>query len=328
MASIAGDAPVVRTRTIVDVDGLGAAITDDLATECVQLESKPFVAQHVVVTLPRMVVQFVGEDVAVARRIRVPDGKWLFLVPLVVTESARWNARRVAMNNLFVHAPGSECFAFDPAGTRFALISVAEGSDLAVCARTVLTDGIGECTLVAHSHDARALRRELDLVRAWASTVPGVDEIHHATAALDTAMRRAMKSQQYVYKSADHKGVVRRAEDFFRRHIGERVSTARLSSAARVSERQLRNAFYGVYAISPIRYLRLWQLHQARRALRSRVDRAVSVTDVATSHGFYELGRFAVEYKALFGESPSKTLGHRPWAASRVSAPSSSWVER
>ena len=33
-----------------------------------------------------------------------------------------------------------------------------------------------------------------------------------------------------------------------------------------------------------------------------------AVTRVATDHGFWELGRFSVAYRALFGESPSKSL--------------------
>jgi len=102
--------------------------------------------------------------------------------------------------------------------------------------------------------------------------------------------------------------VVRRAEQFFRRHVGESVSIAQLSNSAGVSERSLRNAFYHVCTTSPKRYLKLWQLHQVRRALRGGAGPPLSVTDVATLHGFFELGRFAGEYKALFGEAPSQTL--------------------
>jgi len=305
------EANVVITQTIVDIDGVGAAIADGLEAECVQLESRPFAAQHVVVTLPGLVVQFVREDVALARRIRVPDGKWLFLVPLDVSESVRWNARRVAANELFVHAPRSECYAFDPAGTSFALVTVSDRSALGTLARTALADSVGECTLVTGTRNAERLRRRLDRLRVATSALRNPEAIRGDIAdALNACLRQAIRCQQDMYVSAHRKHLVRRAEDFFRSHLGERVSTAQLSSAARVSERNLRNAFYDVYATSPMRYLRLWQLHQARRALRSPVHPA-SVTDIATSHGFHELGRFAGEYKALFGESPSKTLGYR-----------------
>jgi transcriptional regulator GlxA family with amidase domain len=36
------------------------------------------------------------------------------------------------------------------------------------------------------------------------------------------------------------------------------------------------------------------------------------VTDIATRFGFWQLGRFSVEYQALFGESPSTTLRYPP----------------
>jgi len=36
--------------------------------------------------------------------------------------------------------------------------------------------------------------------------------------------------------------------------------------------------------------------------------RRVTVTEIATALGFVELGRFSVEYRRAFGESPSETL--------------------
>ena len=90
--------------------------------------------------------------------------------------------------------------------------------------------------------------------------------------------------------------------------LGRKIRLAQLSTIAGVSERSLRNAFYHVCTTSPKRYLKLWQLHEVRRALRGAERPPLSVTDVATLHGFFELGRFAGEYKALFGEAPSQTL--------------------
>jgi transcriptional regulator GlxA family with amidase domain len=49
-------------------------------------------------------------------------------------------------------------------------------------------------------------------------------------------------------------------------------------------------------------------MHLARRVLRQTAPDTASVTDIATRCGFRQLGRFAVEYQSLFGESPSATL--------------------
>jgi AraC family ethanolamine operon transcriptional activator len=52
------------------------------------------------------------------------------------------------------------------------------------------------------------------------------------------------------------------------------------------------------------------RLSQARRALLCADAELVTVTEIATCFGFVELGRFSVEYRRMFGESPSQTL-HR-----------------
>jgi transcriptional regulator GlxA family with amidase domain len=50
------------------------------------------------------------------------------------------------------------------------------------------------------------------------------------------------------------------------------------------------------------------RLSGARRALLSADCELTTVTEVAMCFGFVELGRFSVEYRRVFGESPSQTL--------------------
>ncbi|MFG3592452.1 helix-turn-helix domain-containing protein [Bradyrhizobium sp. RDI18] len=84
-----------------------------------------------------------------------------------------------------------------------------------------------------------------------------------------------------------------------------------LCRALAVNERTLRKAFQKIRGLPPCRRLRMLRLSEARWALLSARGRFVTVTEIATSFGFVELGRFSVEYRNLFGESPSETLGRR-----------------
>ena len=82
-----------------------------------------------------------------------------------------------------------------------------------------------------------------------------------------------------------------------------------IAAAAGVSDRTLQAAFQAELEITPMAYLRGRRLDRARAELAdAAMQDRTSVTEVADRWGFGHLGRFAAEYKARFGESPSQTL--------------------
>ena len=60
--------------------------------------------------------------------------------------------------------------------------------------------------------------------------------------------------------------------------------------------------------VSPKHFLVMRRIHLARRDLTRADPRTTTVTEVATRYGFWQFGRFAGEYKSIFGELPSVTL--------------------
>ena len=93
---------------------------------------------------------------------------------------------------------------------------------------------------------------------------------------------------------------------------GMRVSLADLCAAASVSKSTLYLAFQRVCGQPPLEYFYRRRLTRARLSLLESSPQRGAVKRAALDTGFTELGRFAVEYRRLFGESPSATLSSSP----------------
>jgi AraC-like DNA-binding protein len=99
---------------------------------------------------------------------------------------------------------------------------------------------------------------------------------------------------------------VRRVQDFLRENAAEPVTADQMALVAGVSLRSLYAGFREYCGVSPMQYLRTLRLDGARQTLLSEPD--CNISSIAMRWGFGHLGRFSMEYKQRFGESPSQSL--------------------
>jgi len=109
-----------------------------------------------------------------------------------------------------------------------------------------------------------------------------------------------------------HTAIINRFEQVLSMNFDRPMYLAEICTAVSASERVLQSSCEEHLGMGPIRYLWLRRMHLARRALLRADPTKATVTQIATDHGFWELGRFSVAYQALFGESPSASLRKPP----------------
>jgi AraC-like DNA-binding protein len=105
-----------------------------------------------------------------------------------------------------------------------------------------------------------------------------------------------------------HDAIVARFEEFLAANPDRPLYLTEICAAIGVAERTLRASCEEHMGMGPIRFLTLRRMHLAHRALLRADPSKSTVTRIVADHGFWELGRFSVAYRALFGEPPSETL--------------------
>ncbi len=153
-----------------------------------------------------------------------------------------------------------------------------------------------------------------------AKMTPGILELTEVARALEQELIHLMircvtegVSSGMTTGGRRHDVIVARFEEFLEANPDQPLYLTEICAAIGVAERTLRFACEEHLGMGPIRYLHLRRMHLVRRALLRADPLTATVTRLATDHGFWELGRFSVAYRTLFGELPSELL-RRPVA--------------
>jgi transcriptional regulator GlxA family with amidase domain len=103
---------------------------------------------------------------------------------------------------------------------------------------------------------------------------------------------------------------VKRAVEYMNAELGSPIGITDIAAVSGVAGRTLFKHFKDSYDASPMQYLRTARFDKVREALLC-AKQADSISAIALRWGFTHLGRFSVEYRQRYGESPSQTLTRR-----------------
>lgn len=139
------------------------------------------------------------------------------------------------------------------------------------------------------THPTIAAEFERSLVRALLITQPSNYSSDILRSVTERVPQYVLQSKRYIDENYD-----------------EDISLESIREVAGVSAGKLRDAFKEYTGTTPMQYLKRVRLNRAREELLKSGTRQ-NVSSVALDAGFNHLGRFSIEYKKAFGESPTQT---------------------
>lgn len=167
-------------------------------------------------------------------------------------------------------------------------LSTHTGRTLLQLSRTIVT-GMHEQQLLKRSPKAMALLTEAAL-RLIFENVP-----HRLIDRLDQGPADA---------SPKH---IQRAIDYMRANLHKSLTIIDIAEAVGISDRYLQLGFRRFHDTAPALFLRRIRLEAVHAELSCSENR-LPIHEVALKWGFTHMGRFAAQYRAVFGVSPSKTV--------------------
>jgi AraC-like DNA-binding protein len=281
-----------------------------------------FKAELTRIDLPRLWMQRGRESLPRIAKVANATSRFpiLFLThsqgPLVL------GRKELFAGEIMIYAPGSEHYQRSSGEVGWAAMSLAP-ADFAAAGRAIAGR---ELVAPASDHPIRPpphligrLQHLHEAAGQLAATAPDILAHPEVAKAIEQELVRAMVA--CLVEGTDGEGnhaahprvpVMRRLEQFLGENADTPVYLAEVCTAIGVPARTLRQHCMDHLGMGPHQYLWLRRMNLARRSLIRAAPKETTVATTANNQGFAELGRFAVAYRKLFGESPSATLRRTP----------------
>jgi len=308
-------------RTFTDPDAYHAAFRD-MRTASVITGRGDFRADFVAIQLERLSLQGAKETLPRTAYCAIDPRQFAIGFATHPRQEVHVNGLEVVPGAIVVFRGASEGHNRFASASRWGSVALPH-EDVAAAGRTLIGH---ELVAPPHTHLIKpsppVLSKLLSLHKAVSRLAEAAPEVlagAEVARALEQALTRVMiqclsEGQGIEVGSSywRHVAVMRRLENFLEANADRTLHLTDLCAAAAASDRTLRILCHEHLGMSPTRYLWLRRMYLARRALRMADPTTATVTEIATSYAFWELGHFAVAYRSLFGETPSATLRRPP----------------
>jgi AraC family transcriptional regulator, ethanolamine operon transcriptional activator len=236
-----------------------------------------------------------------------PSDKTTFLVPGRET-TTRWCGQQLALDTIRVLPPGDTGAMYFPAHSTDTVCSI----DHSALEHTIHTLAPHSPLLAPHTRILRFPTPCVERIRSLLENAPFCSplDLDSLGDQIITSVCLATEEPRGALASRNHWRCVRMVREYVEDHpTDEPINLETLCRITGVGARTLVSAFQAVTGVSPMRFIRNRRLNSARHALaKGRDNDELSVKSVALAHGFWHMGRFANDYRTLFGEHPSATL--------------------
>lgn len=251
-----------------------------------------------------------------------PIGMRTFAIPINLGGPATWLNQEMNPLALMLFPKSGELFCVAGGPMQMATLSVKEAlfeNIGATLLSTRLCDTDGEKTSELQPTRWQQLHQNLQSLLSFNTRYGHLSESCEWLAYMEeelvnsfvSSLPGAAHSMGTITSSAAARNT-HRAVDYIMDNLRKPFTISSMCNDLKCSRRTLESSFKRCTGTSLLPFIKFQRFTHCRAELLLSIEGIETVTSIARGWGFWHLGQFSIDYKALFGESPSSTLASSP----------------